>query len=88
MFDLVLGTHNAKIRTELQLLLPEDKIRLWTLADFPDAVEVEETGSTFAENAALKATEQARAIWIGHVDTAEAGVSSREIFRIVSVAFG
>jgi XTP/dITP diphosphohydrolase len=33
-----------------------------TLDDFPDAPEVEETGSTFAENAALKASAVARAL--------------------------
>lgn len=59
MFDLVLGTHNAKKLVELRMLLPEDRISLTSLADIPEAVEVEETGDTFAANAALKATEQA-----------------------------
>jgi XTP/dITP diphosphohydrolase len=60
MFDLVLGTHNAKKLVELRLLLPEDKIRLASLSEIARAIEVEETGGTFAENAALKATEQAK----------------------------
>ncbi len=60
MFDLVLGTHNAKKLVELRLLLPEDKVRLSSLSEIDGAIEVEETGATFAENAALKATEQAR----------------------------
>ena len=60
MFDLVLGTHNAKKLVELRLLLPEDKVRLTSLAEIEDAIDVEETGETFAANAALKATEQAR----------------------------
>jgi len=60
MFDLVLGTHNAKKLVELRLLLPEDRIRLASLSEIDGAIEVEETGGTFAENAALKATEQAR----------------------------
>ncbi len=60
MFDLVLGTNNAKKLVELRLLLPEDKIRLTSLAEIPEAIDVEETGQTFAENAALKATVQAK----------------------------
>lgn len=60
MFDLVLGTHNAKKLIELRLLLPEDRFRLTSLAEIPEAIEVDETGDTFAANAALKATEQAR----------------------------
>lgn len=59
MFDLVLGTHNAKKLVELRLLLPEDRIRLTPLSQISDAVDVDETGETFAENAALKATIQA-----------------------------
>lgn len=60
MFDLVLGTHNAKKLVELRLLLPEDRIRLTSLAEIPDSIEVEETGDTFQANAELKAVEQAR----------------------------
>ena len=59
MFELVLGTHNAKKLIELRMLLPEDQVRLLSLADIPDAIEVAETGETFQANAALKATEQA-----------------------------
>ena len=60
MFDLVLGTHNAKKLVELRMMLPEDKVRLTSLSEIPTAIEVEESGDTFAENAALKATQQAR----------------------------
>jgi XTP/dITP diphosphohydrolase len=60
-FRMVLGTGNAKKKAELQrLLAPYPQIQLTSLADYPDALEVEETGSTFAENAELKATVQAR----------------------------
>ncbi len=59
MFDLVLGTNNAKKLIEFRLLLPADKIQLTTLAEIPASIDVEETGKTFAENAALKATVQA-----------------------------
>ena len=60
MFDLVLGTHNANKLVELRLLLPEDRIKLSTLSELANAIEVDETGQTFAANAALKATQQAK----------------------------
>lgn len=60
MFDLVLGTHNAKKLIELRELLPADKVRLTSLAEIEGALAVEETGTTFLENARLKAVEQAR----------------------------
>lgn len=56
---LVLGTRNRKKGVELAELLNPFGFELRTLADFPNALEVEETGSSFAENAALKATRQA-----------------------------
>ncbi len=60
-FQMVLGTGNAKKKAELQrLLAPYPQIQLTSLADYPDALEVEETGTTFAENAELKASVQAR----------------------------
>ena len=61
---LVLGTRNAKKAVELIDLLTPWGIQLRTLADFPNAIEVEETGDTFAANAALKACQQAR--HLGH----------------------
>ncbi|MDX1947694.1 MAG: RdgB/HAM1 family non-canonical purine NTP pyrophosphatase [Pirellulaceae bacterium] len=63
---LVLGTHNRKKLGELVELLKPHGFELKTLADFPASVEVEETGDTFAANARLKATVQARAIgqWV------------------------
>ena len=57
---LVLGTHNKKKGVELAELLAPFGFALRTLTDLPNAIAVEETGSTFAENAALKATLQAR----------------------------
>ena len=57
---LVLGTRNKKKRRELEYLLsPYPQIDLKTLDEFPAAIEVDETGTTFGENAALKATQQA-----------------------------
>jgi XTP/dITP diphosphohydrolase len=60
MHLLVLGTHNRKKSQELAQLLAPYGFDLKTLADFPNPIEVEETGETFAENAALKAVQQAR----------------------------
>jgi len=60
MFELVLGTHNTKKRDELRTLLPDDRIELLSLDVFPDAIEVVEDGETFEQNAAKKATEQAK----------------------------
>jgi XTP/dITP diphosphohydrolase len=57
---LVLGTRNHKKGIELREILEPSGIELRTLADFPDSLEIEETGQTFAENAALKAVLQAR----------------------------
>lgn len=60
MFELVLGTHNPKKLIELRELMPPDLVRLVSLAELDDAIEVEETGTTFFENATLKAVEQAK----------------------------
>ena len=57
---IVLGTHNRNKGGELQSLLQAAGIKVATLADFPGPLVVEETGQTFAENARLKATRQAR----------------------------
>lgn len=59
-FQLVLGTHNKKKRRELELLMAGLSLDVLTLDDFDNALSVEETGTTFAENAALKATVQAK----------------------------
>ena len=63
---LVLGTTNSGKVRELVALLAPFGIGCESLAGLPAAVEVEETGDTFAANAALKATAQARALgrWV------------------------
>jgi XTP/dITP diphosphohydrolase len=57
---LILGTRNRKKVEELVPLLEPHGLLLKSLAEFPKSVEVDETGDTFAANAALKATIQAR----------------------------
>ncbi len=57
---LVLGTNNRKKAAELLRLLEPVRVRLATLADFPHSLQVVEDGTTFAENATKKASEQAR----------------------------
>jgi XTP/dITP diphosphohydrolase len=58
--ELTIATNNAGKLAELRSLLDSEPIELRSLAHFPDAKEVEETGSTFVENARLKASEYAR----------------------------
>jgi XTP/dITP diphosphohydrolase len=58
--DLVIGTRNRKKGAELTDLLVPHGIRAITLDDVPNAMDVVEDGDSFAANAALKATKQAR----------------------------
>jgi len=63
---LVLGTHNrGKVRELIDLLAPAG-LTVQSLADFPRTADVDETGDSFAANAALKAAAQARAlgVWV------------------------
>lgn len=53
--DLLVATRNVKKLAELRPLLEPLGYRLHTLDAFPVAPEVDETGSTFEENALLKA---------------------------------
>lgn len=53
--DLLIATNNAGKVRELSELLSGFPLNLNRLADFDGVVEVEESGSTFEENAALKA---------------------------------
>ena len=57
---LILGTGNRKKGIELAELFGPLGLSLRTLADCEDPIDVVEDGATFADNAALKATQQAR----------------------------
>lgn len=56
---IVLASRNRKKTGEMSDLLAPLGIRLLCVADFPDVPEVIEDGSTFAENAAKKASQTA-----------------------------
>jgi len=62
---LLLGTSNRKKIVELEAHLKPRGFTLRTPSDFPDTIDVEETGATFIENARLKAVAQAtrRGMW-------------------------
>jgi len=57
---LLIGTRNEGKLKELQQLLVDLPLNLEGLSALPDIVEVPETGETFIENAALKATGYAK----------------------------
>ena len=60
MKKLVIATKNLGKAREMAEALAGLPYEVISLADYPDAPEVEETGSTFIENAILKATAYAR----------------------------
>ena len=52
---LTIATRNAHKTQEIAAILPADKFHVESLAAHPNAPEIEENGSSFAANAALKA---------------------------------
>lgn len=58
---LMLGTRNRKKRQEIVEILGDLGLEFGDLADRPDVPDVDETGSTFEENARLKAVQVAKA---------------------------
>ncbi len=60
MRKLVIATANVGKAQEFRGILEKYDVEILTLKDFPEIGEIEETGTTFAENAALKATEVAK----------------------------
>lgn len=59
-FELVLGTNNAKKLREMKMLLDDTDVAVKSLAEIEGSIEVDETGTSFQENAQLKAAEQAK----------------------------
>ena len=78
LFELVLGTNNQKKLKEMVRLLAHLPIEVKNLQDFDNSLEVEETGTTFQENARLKATVQAQHLnaWVVGEDS---GISVRAL---------
>ncbi|MCV9898696.1 XTP/dITP diphosphatase [Exiguobacterium sp. N5] len=66
---LIIATHNPGKVKELEGMLTPLGFEVESLLDYPDAPETEETGTTFEENAALKATEAAA--YFGHAVLAD-----------------
>jgi len=65
--QIVLATHNLhKIREIREMLKPLKNLDILSLSNFPDYQLPEETGSTFEENAAIKAEHAAKALnnWV------------------------
>ncbi len=58
--ELVIATRNPGKLIEVRELLSDLPIKLRSLLDFPQTTEVEETGATFDENAAIKASAYAQ----------------------------
>ncbi len=58
--SLILASRNRKKIAELQALLAPLRVQVRSVEEFPDLPEVEEDGTTFAGNAAKKASEMAR----------------------------
>lgn len=58
--ELLIATTNQGKIVELRSLLDSLPLRLRSLAEFPGTEEVEETGSTFSDNAVLKAKAYAK----------------------------
>lgn len=69
MKRLVIATKNVGKAREMAEVLAGLPYQIVSLADYSDAPEVEETGSTFIENAILKATAYAR--FIGELTLAD-----------------
>lgn len=59
---LIVASRNAGKLREIRELLAPHRIDVRSVADFPDVSEVDETGTTFAENAAIKASAVARQV--------------------------
>jgi XTP/dITP diphosphohydrolase len=62
MPNLVVATSNPGKLKEMQAYLTDPALSAWTLQLKPAELEIEETGSTFLENACLKAAQVAQAL--------------------------
>ena len=60
MTEIVIASRNRGKIAEIQQIFADLPFRMREIADFPQAPDVQETGSTFLENARLKALSAAR----------------------------
>ncbi|MDQ0244658.1 XTP/dITP diphosphohydrolase [Bacillus fengqiuensis] len=58
--EVIIATKNQGKAKEFESLFSSKGVAVKTLLDFPEAIDVEETGKTFRENAVLKAEEISR----------------------------
>jgi XTP/dITP diphosphohydrolase len=58
--ELVVATTNKGKLQEIKDLLSEFSLQITSLSDYPQIPPIEETGATFADNAAIKALTVAR----------------------------
>lgn len=76
--DILLATKNEGKASELRALLAELPINIYSLNEFPQIQDVEETGRTFSQNAILKAQRYAKLSGI----SALADDSGLEVFAL------
>ncbi len=62
MPNLIVATGNPGKLEEMQAYLTDPALANWQLKLKPDSLEIEETGTTFLENAGLKASQVAQAL--------------------------
>lgn len=62
MSSIVIATHNVGKAKEFEALFSQFQIEVKTLRDYPEIGEIEETGTTFEENATIKAETIANAL--------------------------
>lgn len=62
MSSIVIATHNEGKAKEFESLFSQFQIKVKTLKDYPELGEIEETGTTFEENAKIKAETIANAL--------------------------
>ncbi len=67
MFEIVLATTNSGKLRELRYVASELPVNLRSLAEFEGLSEIDETGTTFPENAVLKAVGYARRLGIATI---------------------
>lgn len=62
MTELLIATKNRNKAREFAQALNDDNLQIKTLLDYPDYPDVEETGTTFSENAHLKVAAAVKAL--------------------------